>query len=110
MVAEFEQRRDFVVARLRKIRGVSVVKPSGAFYVFPNLEAYLGTRAGEKRIETGTDLSVYLLEEARVALVGGDAFGSPGHVRLSYANSMENLARGIDRVEEALLKLTEAGK
>jgi aspartate aminotransferase len=102
MVAEFEKRRDFIVERLRSIPDLEVVKPDGAFYVFPNVGAYLGKRAGSTTIGTGTDLAVYLLEHANVALVGGDAFGSPSHVRISYANSMENLARGCDRIGEAL--------
>jgi aspartate aminotransferase len=105
MVAEFERRRDFVVRRIGKIAGMSVVRPGGAFYVFPSVEGALGKRWKGGRIGNGSDLAVYLLEEARVALVGGDAFGSPGHVRISYANSLENLERGFDRIEEALGRL-----
>lgn len=105
MVREFEKRRNFVVKRLRAIPGVQVVKPDGAFYVFPNVRHYFGKHWSKGEIRNGTDVAMYLLEEARVTLVGGDAFGSADHVRISYANSMENLAKALDRVETALRAL-----
>jgi aspartate aminotransferase len=105
MVAEFEKRRNYVVERLGKIPGVTVVKPDGAFYVFPNVSKYRGKRWAKGEIANGTDLASYLLEQARVTLVGGDAFGSPDHLRISYANSIENLNAAFDRLEEALRAL-----
>lgn len=102
MVCEFERRRDFVVRRLAEIPGVSVVRPDGAFYVFPNVHAYFGKRWAKGEIRNGTDLALYLLEEGKVSLVGGDAFGSSDHIRISYANSMENLSKAFDRMEAAL--------
>lgn len=105
MVREFERRRDYVVARLREIPGVTVVEPDGAFYVFPNVSRYFGRRSANGEIRGGTDLATYLLEEGRVALVGGEAFGSPDHVRISYANSMANLAKAFDRIAESLARL-----
>ncbi|MGH7855752.1 MAG: pyridoxal phosphate-dependent aminotransferase [Candidatus Binatia bacterium] len=105
MVREFEKRRDFVVARLREIPGLTVVRPDGAFYVFPNVSRHFGKRWSKGEIRSGGDMALYLLEEGRVALVGGEAFGSPDHVRISYANSLENLRKALDRVDEALRAL-----
>jgi len=102
MMKEFGKRRDFVVERLRKIPGVRCPKPQGAFYVFPNVAAYLGKRAD---ITNGDHLAAYLIEAAHVAVVGGTDFGYPEHIRISYATSMENLKVGIDRIEAALQQL-----
>lgn len=102
MMKEFGKRRDFVVDRLRRIPGVRCPKPQGAFYVFPNVAAYLGKRAD---ITNGDHLAAYLIEAAHVAVVGGTDFGYPEHIRISYATSMENLQTGIDRIEAALQKL-----
>ncbi|HVM95332.1 MAG TPA: pyridoxal phosphate-dependent aminotransferase [Candidatus Acidoferrales bacterium] len=102
MMGEFAKRRDFVVERLRKIPGVRCPKPQGAFYVFPNIEAHLNPAKG---LKTGDDLAGYLIEEAHVAVVGGTDFGYPGHIRISYATSMQNLERGLERIEKALGKL-----
>jgi aspartate aminotransferase len=102
MVKEFERRRDFVVARLNAIPGVICPRPQGAFYVFPRIEACLRP---DKGICDGDELAAYLIEDVGVALVGGNDFGYPQHVRISYANSMENLEKGLDRVEDALRKL-----
>jgi len=94
MLAEYRKRRDFVVARLRQIPGVSIVEPQGAFYAYPNLGAVLdrdGTRSPLQFAER-------LLEEAHVAVVPGEAFGTDRHVRISYAASMHDLERGLDRM------------
>jgi len=103
MMREFERRRDFVVERLRAIPSVRCPKPQGAFYVFPNLSAYLNR--GAPALKTGDDLAAYLIETAHVAVVGGTDFGFPEHIRISYATSMDNLQRGLDRIESALRKL-----
>lgn len=105
MREEFARRRAYILERLEKIPEVSYVKPYGAFFVFLNISAYFGRRFQDRVIQTSTDMAAYLLDEARVALVPGKDFGSDAHIRLSYALSMEQLARGLDRIEEALAKL-----
>jgi len=94
MLAEYRRRRDFVVQRLRKIPGVSIVTPKGAFYAYPNIS--VAFRTG--RIKNSLDFSTALLEEAHVAVVPGEAFGTQEHVRISYATSMAELERGLDRI------------
>jgi aspartate/methionine/tyrosine aminotransferase len=98
MVEEFRARRDLVVAGLNAIPGVSCRLPKGAFYAFPNISSYG---------KPSRELAAYLLEEAGVATLGGTAFGAfgEGHLRLSYANSRENLAKAIDRIDKALKAL-----
>ena len=106
MNVEFDKRRRYMVDRLNKIKGVSCLMPVGAFYAFPRLSAFFGKRTMSGTvIRNSADLSVYLLEEAKVALVSGDAFGAKDHIRLSYATSMENIVKGVDRIEEALHRL-----
>jgi len=105
MREEFAKRRGYVLERLDKIPGVSYVRPFGAFFVFLNISAYFGRRFRDRIIRTSTDMAAYLLEEARVALVPGKDFGSDDHIRLSYALSADQLAKGLDRIEEALTKL-----
>ena len=102
MMHEFGRRRDFVLERLQAIPGIRVPKPQGAFYVFPNVATYLSRGNGPK---TGDDLATYLIEAAHVAVVGGTDFGYPEHIRISYATSLANLERGLDRIEVALRKL-----
>jgi len=106
MRLQFEARLDYMLHRWQQISGVFVAPTQGAFYFMPNISAYFGksTPAG-KKIETSGDLCTYLLEEGKVALVPGEAFYAPYHLRVSYSNSMENLKRGMDRIESALGKL-----
>ena len=85
--------------------GISCTLPEGAFYVFPRVSAYFGAKWQDKTITSAMDLSLYLLQEAKVALVAGEGFGSPNHVRISYATSMQNLEQGLDQVEAALKRL-----
>ncbi|TAJ24390.1 MAG: pyridoxal phosphate-dependent aminotransferase [Nitrospirae bacterium] len=106
MVKEFDRRRRTMVERLNKLPGVSCRMPSGAFYAFPNVTGLLNRRHATGSITSPTDLAAYLLKEAQVAVVPGEPFGSPDHIRLSYATSMEAIARGLDRMENALSKLT----
>ncbi|GIW41280.1 MAG: aminotransferase [Candidatus Binatia bacterium] len=106
MMAEFARRRDFIVERLRSIPGIRCPKPGGAFYVFPDCSAYMGRRWKGGEIRSGEDLALYLLEEAGVAVVGGTDFGYPTHIRISYATSRENLARGTDAMARALGRLS----
>ncbi|MDZ7266333.1 MAG: pyridoxal phosphate-dependent aminotransferase [candidate division KSB1 bacterium] len=99
---EFERRRDFVHAAVNRMPGLSACLPGGAFYLFVNVSALLGRRLFGQTIAAPADLVKLLLEHAGVALVGGEAFGSRQHVRISYANSMENLRTAMRRLEETL--------
>ena len=104
--AAFGKRRDFTVAALNAIPGMSCPVPEGAFYVFPDCSGCLGKRAPDGRIvKTDADLCDYILSEGNVALVPGCAFGLPGHFRLSYACAMEALKEGCKRIAAATAKL-----
>ena len=105
MQSEFENRRNYVLNRLDEINGLSYQKPAGAFYVFPNISSYFGTEFNGTCIRNSYDFTYYLLEKENVVLVPGTAFGSNDHVRISYATSMQNLEKGIDRINKALMKL-----
>lgn len=105
MVAEFAARRTEMVRRLSDIPGVTCFRPQGAFYAFPHVAAYYGKRAGGTTITDSNALATYLLDEARIAVVAGAGFGADGHVRLSYATSMEKIHAGLDRMKTALTKL-----
>ncbi|MBV9507452.1 MAG: pyridoxal phosphate-dependent aminotransferase [Acidobacteriia bacterium] len=96
MLAEYRRRRDFVVERLRAIPGVKIAEPRGAFYAYPNL----GVAIGKNGIRNSLDLCDRLLSEAKVAVVPGEAFGTSQHIRLSYATSMKELERGLDRIHQ----------
>lgn len=104
MRAAFEKRGEHIWKRLNAIPGISCVRPTGAFYVFPNIGAYLNKPLGAKQTVSteAVGFSTVVLEEAHVALVPGNDFGFPDHVRLSFATSMENIDKGIDRLEKFL--------
>ena len=106
MVAEFDQRRRVMVERLDAIPGVRCSMPTGAFYAFPNVGDLLGRQGPGGVIKTPTELANYLLHDAKVAVVPGEPFGSPHHIRMSYATSMDTIRRGLDRLEAAFAKLT----
>ncbi len=107
MREEFDRRRTFLVDRLNSMGGISCLKPTGAFYAFPNVSGLYGKKTPKgKVINSSMDLAIYLLEEANVALVHGGAFGSDAHIRLSYALSIENIKKGLDRIEEAISRLS----
>ncbi len=91
MVDAFRERRDYLHGELQSIPGVRCPKPEGAFYLFPDVSSYYGKKAGDRQINSGSDLCLYLMEEHNVALVPGDAFGAPAGIRLSYAASMDTL-------------------
>lgn len=110
MHQEFEKRRDFVYSKLWEMDGVSCTKPQGAFYVFPNISTYLNKSYNGSTIRNSYDLAHYLLEEARVILIPGAAFGSDNHIRISYTTSMERLGEGMNRIESALKKLNTTSK
>lgn len=101
----FERRRDLIARLARDIPGFEVKIPDGAFYLFPRCSAFFGKNDGVRTIKNATDLSMYLLEEARVATVSGDAFGSPECIRISYATSDENIIEAMRRMKETLGKL-----
>jgi aspartate aminotransferase len=105
MAKEFAKRRKYVVDRLRAIPGITCTLPEGAFYVFPRVSAYFGAKWQDKMISSAMDLSLYLLQEGKVALVAGEGFGSSEHVRISYATSMKNLEQGLNQIETALKRL-----
>jgi aspartate aminotransferase len=106
MVSAFAQRRNYIVDRLNEIEGVSCYKPIGAFYVFPNFSHYFGRTYQGKKINNSTDLADFFLDVAKVAVVPGVEFGADPFERLSYATSMEDIREGIDRIEEALKRLS----
>ena len=101
----FEARRNCMHARLNAMPGIRCPLPKGAFYLMPDVRAYLGKRYGGREILTAEELCNYLLDEAGVAAVFGEAFCAPGTIRLAYANSMENINRGMDRMQAALERL-----
>ena len=102
MIVEFDRRRRFIVERLNAMDGITCSLPQGAFYVFPNLPGLYGRKWGEKKISNSADVTDFLLEEARVAVVAGSGFGDDKYIRFSYATSMENIKKGMDRIQEAL--------
>src|SRR5574341_264876 len=106
MVQEFDRRRRVIVERLNKIPGVSCRMPTGAFYAFPNISGLFGRKHAAGTIASASDLAAYLLQEAKVAVVPGEAFGSASHIRLSYATSLDAITRGMDRIDAAVRKLT----
>lgn len=105
MRVAFERRRNLIVKLAKEVPGLEVNMPQGAFYLFPKCNSYFGKSNGEKTINNSTDFAMYLLEEAHVAIVGGDAFGDPDCFRMSYATSDENIVEAIKRIKEALGKL-----
>ncbi|MDE6136496.1 MAG: aminotransferase class I/II-fold pyridoxal phosphate-dependent enzyme, partial [Muribaculaceae bacterium] len=106
MCAAFRRRRDLVVELASEIPGLRVNCPQGAFYLFPRITHYLGTRTPEgNTIATDTDLALYLLDRAHVATVAGSAFCAPGYIRLSYATSDDNIRTALRRIADALALL-----
>ncbi|MCC5915907.1 MAG: pyridoxal phosphate-dependent aminotransferase [Cryomorphaceae bacterium] len=108
MRSAFENRRNLVIEGLKKIPGLVVNEPKGAFYAFPDVSAYFGKSYGNHHIANSTDLSLYLLEDALVSVVTGDAFGSPNCLRLSYATSEDMLEKALERLTSSFLKLWNA--
>jgi aspartate aminotransferase len=102
MAVAFERRRDLMVALLTKVPGFGCVTPAGAFYAFPNISGLFGKAIGGKRVHSGQEVAVALLETARVAVVPGEAFGSAEHIRLSFSCSRERIDQGIARIAAAL--------
>lgn len=101
----FRRRRDLIVKLAQDIPGLEVNVPQGAFYLFPKCDYFFGKSDGERTISGSTDFAMYLLEEAHVATVAGDAFGEPSGLRFSYATSDENIREAMRRIKEAVGKL-----
>lgn len=99
MLAEYKKRRDFVVKRLRDIPGVKANEPRGAFYAYPNISCAFN----KEGVSTSMQFAEQLLQQAKVAVVPGEAFGTSEHIRLSYATSMEELERGLDRLHKFII-------
>lgn len=105
MRVAFQRRRDLIVRLAKEIPGFEVSTPQGAFYLFPKCSSFFGKSDGIHTIQTATDLAMYLLDVAHVACVGGDSFGAPDCIRMSYATSDENIVEAMRRLKEALAKL-----
>jgi aspartate aminotransferase len=105
MVKEFERRRKRVLELVKEIPGIHCTEPEGAFYIFPDVSSYFGKTDGETTISNSNDFCMYLLNNAHVSSVMGDAFGDPKCVRFSFANSMEKIEEGWKRIKTALAKL-----
>jgi aspartate aminotransferase len=101
MVEAFCGRRNFMVEELNRM-GLKCLKPQGAFYAFPSVASLFGRTLGGKRVATSNDVAEFLLVNAHVAVVPGEAFGLNGYIRLSYATSMENIKEGLKRIEKAI--------
>lgn len=104
MVAEFKERRDFLVGALNKIHGVRCQNPDGAFYVFPNIQYYLAKEVGGQVPTNSIDFARILLEKAHVSVVPGSAFGLEGYIRLSYTQSISRLEEAVKRINSVLEK------
>lgn len=105
MKAAFLRRRNLICSLLREVKGLKVTVPEGAFYVMPDISYFLGKSDGETTIGNSDDLALYLLDKAQVATVGGDAFGAPECIRISYATSDDLLVEAVKRITVALEKL-----
>lgn len=105
MVKEFTRRKERVMQFIAGMKGVKCLEPDGAFYIFPDVSYFFGKTDGETTIKNSPDLCMYLINKANVSTVMGDAFGTPNGLRISFANSMENIEKGYSRIADALAKL-----
>ncbi|MBK9099003.1 MAG: pyridoxal phosphate-dependent aminotransferase [bacterium] len=105
MFVEFRKRREFLFSELVSIKGITCYKPEGAFYLFPNISAFMHKHSKVLQVENSFDFAMHLLYEAHIAVVPGNAFGADGYLRISYATSMENLKVAVIRLRKALAKL-----
>lgn len=108
MRREFERRRDYLMQRIENLADISCVRPGGAFYIFPNVKSYIGTAWKDTVIHNAYDLAMYLLNEAKVSLMPGSAFGLDNYLRISFATSMEKIEEGMNRIEAALKNLQKS--
>lgn len=105
MIVEFEKRRNFMIEKINNIEGLSMIKPNGAFYVMINIESFFGKEINGNKITNSLDFSEILLEEEKVAVIPGVAFGADNYIRVSYATSMELIEKGLNRITTFLEKL-----
>jgi len=108
MVREFQRRRDFVVGELGKITGLELLVPKGAFYLFPSVKQFVGKRVNGKLIKDDVDVCQFFLEEEHLVMVPGSPFGTKNHIRLSYASSMKELEKAVERLARGFRTLREA--
>jgi aspartate aminotransferase len=102
MIDAFAERRDLILNLLSELKGFTTDTPDGAFYVFPDISAWFGKTVKGHQIENSTDFSLMLLEEANVATVSGDSFGTPECIRISYAANSEKITEAVRRIKEVL--------
>jgi len=107
MVTEFKRRRDFLMGECAKIPGIEISKPKGAFYFFPSMKAFIGKRIDGERIKDDEDLCRFFLNDQQLVMVPGSAFGAKDHVRISFASSMKELEKAVQRLKEGCRKLHE---
>lgn len=105
MTKQFKARKQRVLELLKELPPLKCTEPEGAFYVFPEVKSYFGKKAGSQIINNAGDLCMYLLNEAHVSTVAGDAFGAPDYLRISFANSMQNIEEGFKRIKKGLENL-----
>lgn len=105
MIEEFGKRRKYMIKELEAIDGISIIKPQGAFYIMVNVGSFVGKKLNGNKIMSSMDFASKLLEEESVALVPGEAFGIDNYVRISYATSIENIEKGINRIKSFINKL-----
>lgn len=102
MRTEFESRRDFMCEELARIKDLNVIKPKGAFYLFVNIKSLLGKKLNGQQIDNSHDFSMYLIENANIVTVPGSVFGAEGYIRITYANSMNNLEKAVAKLKKLL--------
>jgi len=102
MIDEFKERRKLIIDLLNEIEGIKLNVPKGAFYVFPDVSSFFGKTIKGKKINNASEFTIFLLEEAHVATVTGEAFGSPNNIRISYAASKEEIKKAISRIKKAI--------
>jgi aspartate aminotransferase len=105
MVKEFGRRKEKIISLLRDIHGIEFAEPDGAFYAFPCVDHYFGKKDGQETIRNADDLSMYLLNKGHVSTVTGTAFGDDRSIRISFANNMANIEKGMQRIKDALQQL-----
>lgn len=104
MKAEFKERRDVAIDKIKSIEGISCIEPDGAFYIMINISSTYGKKVKGKKIASSVDFASVLLEEALVAVVPGEAFGAPDYIRISYASALDEILKGLDRIGEFVRK------
>ncbi|MGL5152869.1 MAG: pyridoxal phosphate-dependent aminotransferase, partial [Clostridium sp.] len=105
MIREFKNRRDYMINRLSKLQGISIIEPKGAFYVMINISSYLNEEINGNQITNSVEFAKELLNEEKVAVIPGSAFGLNNYIRLSYATSMDVIEKGLDRIQLFLNKI-----